>query len=267
MNNRTNVYPKIGYRVCIEWVSNTKVKERDKDDFALLDCNDAFAQDEKHERHVRFSAEAKRSSFGLLCWHQMTVGWCHLFTSCTFWYLLCLFWQGREKQIFQKFSTSPSPFLSSCGIGYWNGKMGSKNFQLQLSLEQGGLCGVSMKVKVKVIQPCPPLCDSMNFPGQNTGVGSLSLLQGIFLGQGSNPGFPAQGLNPGLPHCRQILYQLSHQGSPRILDWVAYPFSRGSSWPRDPTGVFCIQADSLQAELPGKPSMAWVFWQCEVQLS
>ena len=44
-----------------------------------------------------------------------------------------------------------------------------------------------------------------NSPGQNTGVGSLSLLQGIF---------PTQGLNPGLPHCRQILYQLSHQGSP-----------------------------------------------------
>ena len=41
-----------------------------------------------------------------------------------------------------------------------------------------------------------------NSPGQNTGVGSLSLLQGIF---------PIQGLNPGLLHCRQILYQLSHQ--------------------------------------------------------
>ena len=43
-----------------------------------------------------------------------------------------------------------------------------------------------------------------NSLGQNTGVGSLSLLQGIF---------PTQGLNPGLPHCRRILYQLSHQGS------------------------------------------------------
>ena len=42
-------------------------------------------------------------------------------------------------------------------------------------------------------------------PGQNTGVGSLSLLQGIF---------PTQGLNPGLPYCRRILYQLSHKGSP-----------------------------------------------------
>ena len=47
-----------------------------------------------------------------------------------------------------------------------------------------------------------------NSPGQNTGVDSLSLLQGIF---------PTQGSNPGLPHCRWILYQLSHQGSPSFL--------------------------------------------------
>ena len=70
-----------------------------------------------------------------------------------------------------------------------------------------------------------------NSPGQNSGVGSLSLLQGIFLIQGSNP---------GLLHCRQILYQLSHKGSPRILEWVAYPFSRGSSRPRNWTWVSCI---------------------------
>ena len=44
----------------------------------------------------------------------------------------------------------------------------------------------------------------MDSPGQNIGVGSLSLLQGIF---------PTQGSNPGLPHCRQILYQLSYQES------------------------------------------------------
>ena len=47
-----------------------------------------------------------------------------------------------------------------------------------------------------------------NSPGQNTGVDSLSLLQGIFL---------TQELNPGLPHCRQILYQLSHKGSSGCL--------------------------------------------------
>ena len=44
-----------------------------------------------------------------------------------------------------------------------------------------------------------------NSPGNNTRMGSHSLLQGIF---------PTQGSNPGLPHCRQILYQLSHKGSP-----------------------------------------------------
>ena len=48
------------------------------------------------------------------------------------------------------------------------------------------------------------LCSPWNSPGQNTGVGSLCLLQGIF---------PTQGSNPGLPHCRRILYQVSHKGS------------------------------------------------------
>ena len=133
-------------------------------------------------------------------------------------------------------------------------------------------------------------------PGQKTGVGCFPLLQGIFSTQGSNP---------GLPHCRWILYQLSHKGSldlndtllwhlwssaplsglvnlpnlcskilsqdskiitwiflptlihrngdinvrkwkslshvrlfatqARILKWIAFPFSRGSSQPRDRT--------------------------------
>ena len=75
---------------------------------------------------------------------------------------------------------------------------------------------------------CKQLIQSAS--GQNTGVGSLSLLQGIF---------PTQGLNPGLPHWRQIFYQLSHKGSPRILEWVAYPFSCGYSWPRNRTRVSC----------------------------
>ena len=84
------------------------------------------------------------------------------------------------------------------------------------------------------------MCDSLqlhglyspwNSPGQNTRMGSLSLLQGMF---------PTQGSNPGLPHCRQILYQLSHKGSPRILEWVAYPFSSRYSWPRNWTRVSWI---------------------------
>ena len=64
-------------------------------------------------------------------------------------------------------------------------------------------------LKVKVTWSCPTLCNPMDYspwnsPGQNLGVGSCSLLQGIFL---------IQGLNPGLLHyCRRILYQLSYQG-------------------------------------------------------
>ena len=77
----------------------------------------------------------------------------------------------------------------------------------------------------------PGLYSPWNSQGQNTGVGSLSLLQGIF---------PTQGSNPGLQHCRQILYRLSYKGSLRILEWVAYPFSSGSSWPGNWTRVSCV---------------------------
>ena len=89
------------------------------------------------------------------------------------------------------------------------------------------------------------LYSSWNSPGQNTGVGSLSLLQGIFPNQGSNPGFP---------HCRWIFYQLSHKGIPRILEWVAFPFSRGSSQTRNQPRVSCT-AGGFFTKLSGKPSV------------
>jgi len=60
--------------------------------------------------------------------------------------------------------------------------------------------------------------------GKNTGVGCHALFQGFF---------PTQGSNPDLPHSRRILYHLTHQGSPRIMEWVAYPFSKGTSPPRN----------------------------------
>ena len=87
-----------------------------------------------------------------------------------------------------------------------------------------------------------------NSLGQNTRIGSCFLPQGIF---------PTQGLNPGLLHCRQILYQLSHKGNPRILEWVAYPFSRGSSQPKNQTRV--SWGDSLPTELSGKSYMEHQF--------
>ena len=54
--------------------------------------------------------------------------------------------------------------------------------------------------------------------------------------------------------CRQILYQLSHKGSPRTLAWVAYPFSSGSSWPRNQTRVSCIAGNFFFFFLPTKLS-------------
>ena len=72
---------------------------------------------------------------------------------------------------------------------------------------------------------------SMEFSRPEYWRGSLSRLQGIF---------PTEVSNPGLLHCRWILYHLSHKGSPRILEWVAYSFCRGSFPPRNWTGVSCI---------------------------
>ena len=72
---------------------------------------------------------------------------------------------------------------------------------------------MSNSLQPRGLQPTRLLCP-WKFSGKNTGVDCHALLQGIF---------PTQGLNPGLSHCRQILYHLNHQGSPRILESVAYP--------------------------------------------
>ena len=99
-------------------------------------------------------------------------------------------------------------------------------------------------LKVKVVQLCLTLCDPMDYKvhgilqnspwnssDHDTGVDNFSLLQGLF---------PTQGSIPGLQHYGSILYQLNHKGRPRILQWVAYPFSSRSSWPRNWTEVSWI---------------------------
>ena len=86
------------------------------------------------------------------------------------------------------------------------------------SLKMSYFCLIAWVSEVKVAQSCLTLCDAVDCtlpgssvhgdsPGKNTGVGCHALLQGIF---------PTQESNPGLPYCRQILYQLSHKGSPTI---------------------------------------------------
>ena len=90
---------------------------------------------------------------------------------------------------------------------------------------------------------------SMEFSGPEYWSGYLFPSPGDIPTQGLNPGLP------GLPHCRQILYQLSYKWNPRILEWVAYPFCSGSSQPRNlnQPGSPTLQADSLRTELSGKP--------------
>ena len=88
----------------------------------------------------------------------------------------------------------------------------------------------------------PILCNPMDYspPGSSVhGDSPASLLECVAMAsfRGS---YQAKRINPGLPLCRQILYHLSHKGSSRMLECVAYPFSRGSSQPRNRTGVSCI---------------------------
>ena len=96
------------------------------------------------------------------------------------------------------------------------------------------LWGESCLVGLDSLQP-HGLYSPWTSPDQNTGVGSLSFNQVIFRTQKSNPGL--------LRYRRIFFYQLSHQGNPRILEWVACPFSTRSSWPRNQTRVPCIAGE------------------------
>ena len=87
-----------------------------------------------------------------------------------------------------------------------------------------------------------------NSPGQNTGAGSCYLLLGIF---------PTQGSNPGLLHCRWILYCLRHQRSRRIMECVAYLFSSGSFWLRNCRRIL------YQLSYQGSPP--WWLWGALIQ--
>ena len=90
---------------------------------------------------------------------------------------------------------------------------------------------------MKVAQSCATVCDSMGYTV--SGILQARILEWVIFpfSRGSSQ---ARGSNPGLPHCKRILYQLSHKGSPRILEWVGYPFSSRYSWSRNRTRVPCI---------------------------
>ena len=102
-----------------------------------------------------------------------------------------------------------------------------------------------------VAESCLTFCDTMDCSLPGSSVHGILLQENTLLQEI----LPTQGSNPGLPHCRQIIYHPSHQQNPRILEWVAYPFFRGTSQLRNWTVVSCIalRADSLLSELPGNP--------------
>ena len=97
-------------------------------------------------------------------------------------------------------------------------------FQIGKGVHQGCILSPCLfKVKVKLLSrarlfatpwivACTKLLGPWDFQGKSTGVDCHFLLQGIF---------PTQGSNPGLPHYRQMLYRLSHQGSPKRIDWYS----------------------------------------------
>ena len=95
-------------------------------------------------------------------------------------------------------------------------------------------------------------------PGQNTGEGCHTLLQGIFSNQGSNT---------GLSHCRQALYHLSHQGSARILEWVTSPFSRVSSRLSNWTRVSCTAGEFFTSWATREAQICTVTTPQSLQLS
>ena len=97
---------------------------------------------------------------------------------------------------------------------------------------------------------CSPLGSSVHgdSPSKNTGMRFPAFLQGIF---------PTQVLNPGLPHCGWTFYHLSHQGNPRILEWAASSFSRGSSWPRSWTRV---------SRIAGRFLTSWATREAQAQI-
>ena len=79
------------------------------------------------------------------------------------------------------------------------------------------MCAKSFQPTLSNPMDCSPPGSSVygDSSGKNTGVGCYALLQGIF---------PTQRSNPGLPHCRRILYSLSHQGSPSFIPTLYLPF-------------------------------------------
>ena len=135
-------------------------------------------------------------------------------------------WRGVP---FAALTPAHTPYTKSCLLCSSQAEKSINSFSHRKSVSSGRPWGICLQSLISaegsllslVAQSCPALCDPMDCsppgscvhgdsPSKNTGMGCQALLQGIF---------PIQGSNPGLPHCRRILYHLSHQGSPCCVAW------------------------------------------------
>ena len=149
----------------------------------------------------------------------------HLRPQTWLWMALSCFWGGglsiqQTSRFVRPWSRLFREWKTPQGIlVLWWGQMDTLDLSITSHrLQRWQLCCVfSHLVMPNSLWPCG-LYSLWNSPGQNPGVGILSLIQGIF---------PTQGLNPGVPHCRQILYQLSYQGSSKVIaPWTKANLSR-----------------------------------------
>ena len=134
--------------------------------------------------------------------------------------ILCLFF------FFKMFKN----FFLSVEIDIYNEVKWSESSQLCLTLCDPRDYTVHGILQARILE-WVPFPSPGDLPNQNIGEGSLSLLQQIFLTQKSifltqELIFPTQESNQGLLHCRQILYQLSYQGSPIESIYQAFPMSQ-----------------------------------------
>ena len=122
--------------------------------------------------------------------------------------------------------------------------------------------GVSCAVLCSVAQSCLTLFDPMDCspPGSSVhGILQARILEWVAMPPHPPGDLPNLGIEPRSPTLQVVLYCLSHQGSPRILEWVAYPFSRGSSQPRNWTGMYCITGGFFyQVSYQGSPNFCFV---------
>ena len=125
------------------------------------------------------------------------------------------------------------------------------------------------QVKVKVAQSCPSLCNPMDYTVHGILQARIlewvafSFLRGIF---------PTQGSNSGLPHCRRILYQLSHKGSKTMLSqkciifrWMLIYYSsyrKLMQWASRKTWPLCCFSNMLSSSLGLVIPSVWTFCPC-----